>query len=66
VIFMDQLHRVRRSQAEPAMAGAPPFMLPQRGPATEGEREALRLPARRKIVRPPGRGLPGAANDGSR
>ena len=29
-------------------AHCPPFMLPAKGPATEGEREALRLP-------PPGR-----------
>jgi hypothetical protein len=26
---------------------AAPFMLPHKGPATEGEREALRLPVRR-------------------
>ena len=41
-------------------AEAAPFMLPRRGPATEGEREALRQPRPlRKLVAPPGRGSPG-------
>ena len=39
-------------------ASAVPFLLPHRGPATEGEREALRRPKPlRKLVAPPGPGV---------
>lgn len=48
-------------------ASAAPFMLPLRGPATEGEREALRLPQPlRKLVAPPVRGRPGGRKAGGR
>ena len=40
---------------------AAPFMLPRRGPVTEGEREALRLPQPlRKLAAPPARSRPDA------
>jgi hypothetical protein len=43
-------------------AASLPFLLPQKGPATQGERAALHLPVRRL---PPPRGRPGGpAGDG--
>ncbi len=46
---------------------AAPFMLPSRGPVTEGERDALRLPQPlRKIVAPPARSRPGPGKSGGR
>jgi len=48
-------------------ASAAPFLLPVRGPATEGEREALRLPQPlRKLVAPPVRGRPDGRKAGGR
>ncbi len=48
-------------------AVAAPFMLPSRGPVTEGERDALRLPQPlRKLVAPPTRGRPGPGKSGGR
>ena len=47
---------------------ASPFLLPRRGPANDGEREALRvpLPSLRKILGPPNRGKPGAGKGDGR
>ena len=45
---------------------ARPFLLPGRGPATDGEREALRLPVLRKLSGPPGSRKRDAGKDAGR